>query len=101
MLSCAFRPATTPIFRTSPRIPASPNCSIPIPAPMDLPTAILAKKNLSSRPAKSMESRSDEFALLQQTAIGRGLRVVAIGGGTGLSTLLKGLKHYVLSPSEI
>jgi len=25
----------------------------------------------------------------------RGLRVVAIGGGTGLSTLLKGLKHYV------
>lgn len=24
-----------------------------------------------------------------------GLRVVAIGGGTGLSTLLKGLKHYV------
>src|SRR5277367_2384242 len=27
------------------------------------------------------------------------LRVVAIGGGTGLSTLLKGLKHYVVSPS--
>jgi uncharacterized cofD-like protein len=26
----------------------------------------------------------------------RPLRVVAIGGGTGLSTLLKGLKHYVL-----
>ena len=25
----------------------------------------------------------------------RGLRVVAIGGGTGLSTLLKGLKWYV------
>jgi uncharacterized cofD-like protein len=30
-----------------------------------------------------------------------GVRVVAIGGGTGLSTLLKGLKQYVLSPSEI
>jgi uncharacterized cofD-like protein len=29
-----------------------------------------------------------------------GLRVVAIGGGTGLSTLLKGLKRYVHSPSE-
>jgi uncharacterized cofD-like protein len=29
-----------------------------------------------------------------------GLRVVAIGGGTGLSTLLKGLKHYVAAPSE-
>jgi uncharacterized cofD-like protein len=26
------------------------------------------------------------------------LRVVAIGGGTGLSTLLKGLKHYVTTP---
>ncbi|HKW17250.1 MAG TPA: gluconeogenesis factor YvcK family protein [Terriglobales bacterium] len=32
---------------------------------------------------------------------GRELRVVAIGGGTGLSTLLKGLKKYVVStPSE-
>jgi uncharacterized cofD-like protein len=28
------------------------------------------------------------------------LRVVAIGGGTGLSTLLKGLKLYVASPAE-
>ena len=26
------------------------------------------------------------------------LRVVALGGGTGLSTLLRGLKHYVVSP---
>jgi uncharacterized cofD-like protein len=31
----------------------------------------------------------------------RGLRVVAIGGGTGLSTLLKGLKRFVLSSTEI
>ncbi len=29
---------------------------------------------------------------------GRGLRVVVIGGGTGLSTLLKGLKEYVPAP---
>jgi uncharacterized cofD-like protein len=29
----------------------------------------------------------------------RGLRVVAIGGGTGLSTLLRGLKSYVSSPA--
>lgn len=29
----------------------------------------------------------------------RDLHVVAIGGGTGLSTLLKGLKRYVLTPS--
>ena len=28
------------------------------------------------------------------------LRVVAIGGGTGLSTLLKGLKRYVMSPAQ-
>src|SRR5208282_3315286 len=31
--------------------------------------------------------------------LSRGLRVVAIGGGTGLSTLLKGLKRYVLTPA--
>ena len=29
------------------------------------------------------------------------LRVVAIGGGTGLSTLLKGLKHFVPAPGEV
>ena len=29
-----------------------------------------------------------------------GLRVVAIGGGTGLSTLLKGLKNYTVLPGE-
>lgn len=29
------------------------------------------------------------------------LRVVAIGGGTGLSTLLKGLKRYVISPAHV
>ena len=27
------------------------------------------------------------------------LRVVAIGGGTGLSTILKGLKRYVTTPA--
>jgi uncharacterized cofD-like protein len=30
----------------------------------------------------------------------RGFRVVAIGGGTGLSTLLKGLKRYTVAPGE-
>jgi uncharacterized cofD-like protein len=48
-----------------------------------------------------MESKTAELATLQQTALARGLRVVAIGGGTGLSTLLKGLKRYVLSPAEV
>jgi uncharacterized cofD-like protein len=31
---------------------------------------------------------------------GRSLRVVAIGGGTGLSTLLKGLKRYAAAPAD-
>jgi uncharacterized cofD-like protein len=31
----------------------------------------------------------------------RGIRVVAIGGGTGLSTLLKGLKQYVVRAGEL
>ena len=30
----------------------------------------------------------------------RALKVVAIGGGTGLSTLLKGLREYVAHPGE-
>ena len=31
---------------------------------------------------------------------GRSIRVVAIGGGTGLSTLLRGLKQYVARPTD-
>jgi uncharacterized cofD-like protein len=34
------------------------------------------------------------------TPVSSGLRVVVIGGGTGLSTLLKGLKWYVSPPGE-
>jgi len=37
--------------------------------------------------------------LSEQGHAGLELRVVAIGGGTGLSTLLKGLKRYVLTPA--
>jgi len=37
---------------------------------------------------------------LERKPAGGALRVVAIGGGTGLSTLLKGLKRYVASPAE-
>jgi uncharacterized cofD-like protein len=48
-----------------------------------------------------MESKTAEFLSPEKTARERGLRVVAIGGGTGLSTLLKGLKRFVLSPAEI
>jgi len=48
-----------------------------------------------------METKTAESRALEKTARERGLRVVAIGGGTGLSTLLKGLKRFVLSPAEI
>src|SRR5579871_6265512 len=47
-----------------------------------------------------MESKTTEFPSLEKTAPARGLRVVAIGGGTGLSTLLKGLKRFVLTPAD-
>jgi len=48
-----------------------------------------------------METKNAEFPPSDKPARERGLRVVAIGGGTGLSTLLKGLKRFVLSPAEI
>jgi uncharacterized cofD-like protein len=38
---------------------------------------------------------------MEKSAHERGLRVVAIGGGTGLSTLLKGLKRFALTPAEV
>lgn len=48
-----------------------------------------------------MESKTAYLATSpQQNANARGVRVVAIGGGTGLSTLLKGLKLYVPPPTE-
>lgn len=48
-----------------------------------------------------METRSAEFAAAPSTTNSGGIRVVAIGGGTGLSTLLKGLKRFVAWPSEL
>ena len=48
-----------------------------------------------------METRAAEFATQAKTAQTSGLRVVAIGGGTGLSTLLKGLKKFVPSPTDV
>src|SRR5580692_1958619 len=47
--------------------------------------------------SKSAEAPAHEHT---KTAHERGLRVVAIGGGTGLSTLLKGLKRFVASTTE-
>jgi len=48
-----------------------------------------------------MEPKTAELLYPEKIPRERGLRVVAIGGGTGLSTLLKGLKRFVLSPAEI
>src|ERR1700756_4701285 len=47
-----------------------------------------------------METKAAELRLPEMTFRENGLHVVAIGGGTGLSTLLKGLKRFVLWPSE-
>ena len=48
-----------------------------------------------------MHVNSTELLAPEKTVRDRGLRVVAIGGGTGLSTLLKGLKRFVLTPTEM
>src|SRR5579864_8648919 len=48
-----------------------------------------------------MGTKSSELLSADKTGRERGVRVVAIGGGTGLSTLLKGLKRFVLTASEI
>jgi uncharacterized cofD-like protein len=47
-----------------------------------------------------MEVKGAELARPQETAHAGRIRVVAIGGGTGLSTLLKGLKRFVVTPGE-
>src|SRR5580698_347457 len=48
-----------------------------------------------------METRIGDLLSMEKATRERGLRVVAIGGGTGLSTLLKGLKRFALTPSEM
>jgi uncharacterized cofD-like protein len=48
-----------------------------------------------------MQTRTAELQGSEKTGRERGLRVVAIGGGTGLSTLLKGLKRFVPPPSDL
>jgi uncharacterized cofD-like protein len=47
-----------------------------------------------------MEVKAAELARPQDSAHAGAIRVVAIGGGTGLSTLLKGLKKFVLTPGD-
>src|ERR1700747_1556795 len=101
MPNCGSRRATIPTSRIWQRIHASQNCSIPIPANWVHRTAISAKKSLPSLQDTFMEIQSAESGPPEKTVRERGLRVVAIGGGTGLSTLLKGLKRFVLWSAEI
>ena len=48
-----------------------------------------------------METKTAELTPPVATGHAGGIRVVAIGGGTGLSTLLKGLKRFVVWPTPI
>ncbi len=48
-----------------------------------------------------MQPKTTELLSTERIVREHGLRVVAIGGGTGLSTLLKGLKQFVLCPGEL
>jgi len=47
-----------------------------------------------------METKTAEYAARETISRAGDLRVVAIGGGTGLSTLLKGLKRFVHAPAD-
>src|SRR5215475_1440955 len=89
------------ISRIWPRIPASLSYSIRI-RELNSTLKAWAKKSPSSPRARNpVQTKAAESVTQQPPATASGLRVVAIGGGTGLSTLLKGLKQYVVSPSEI
>jgi uncharacterized cofD-like protein len=52
----------------------------------------------TDNPIASTEEQLPQLAA--ETALARPLRVVAIGGGTGLSTLLRGLRRHVLSSGQ-
>src|SRR5579863_9773500 len=92
------------IFTIWPKIPVSRNCCTRIPLPIfprrKAPSGMTTR---IKRPIEihSMETRIADLRSTERAARERGLRVVAIGGGTGLSTLLKGLKRFALTPAEI
>lgn len=48
-----------------------------------------------------METKTAELTPPASAGHAGGIRVVAIGGGTGLSTLLKGLKRFVVWPTHV
>jgi len=90
--SCVRKPLPRPQrrgFRVFCRkIPALPNCFTPSAKP-PAPESRCAASSLHGD-AIPMKKRTRQPTV----AIG-GVRIVAIGGGTGLSMLLRGLKHFV------
>jgi uncharacterized cofD-like protein len=70
------------------KIPALPNCCTPS-----------AKHPAAESPSAKRSLHGDAIPMKKKTrqrgVAPGGVRVVAIGGGTGLSMLLRGLKHYV------
>src|SRR6267154_1863305 len=103
MPACATRRATTPIFTTWPRTLASPSfCTRILLRTSPCRKVLSEKTNLFNRHRDSrMETRIADLLSSEKAVRERGLRVVAIGGGTGLSTLLKGLKLFALTPPEM
>lgn len=54
------------------------------------------------RPEKTMKSPKDlSDVLYEKRVLGRGPRIAVVGGGTGLSTLLRGLKHHTSNLTAI
>src|SRR6201998_2744501 len=51
-------------------------------------------------PPTLVRPRSAKAIVSRRTPKPDGIRAVAIGGGTGLSTLLRGLRRYVVSPHQ-
>jgi uncharacterized cofD-like protein len=89
--------------------PGSPNFSIPkspeelLPGAGDSPNGHAMNSDPSASRGKDgtagLQAVSRDMRGGPGTVPAAALRVVAIGGGTGLSTLLRGLKRYVASPA--
>src|SRR5271155_6030910 len=101
---CATRRVMTQISIIWLKTLVSPSCCTRIPLPtFHRRKAPSGTTNLTSPSIenRSMETKISELLTMEKATRERGLRVVAIGGGTGLSTLLKGLKRFALTPAEM
>src|SRR5271157_3634159 len=82
----------TATSRAWPTIHASPSCFILIPAPR----LRLSPKSGTSSGRSLIDTMPSDSTSAELCAV----KVVAMGGGTGLSTVLHGLKHYVTPGDE-